>query len=73
MYTYDETRNFIEIHGRGRKIITFPARNNDLSYEENTYYGKLLFSARSIAVLIYIDKTVHLQCILPYRCNYENH
>ena len=73
MYTYDETRNFIEIRGRGLKIITFPARDNDLSYEENIYYGKLLCSSWSIAVLIYIDKTVHLQCILPYRCNYEDH
>ena len=36
MYTYDETRNFIEIHGRGLKIISFPALDNDLSYEENT-------------------------------------
>ena len=25
MYTYDETHNFIEIRGRGLKIITFPA------------------------------------------------
>ena len=45
MYTYDETRNFTEIRGRGLKIITFPARNSDLSYEENTYCGKLLCSA----------------------------
>ena len=36
MYTDDESRNFIEIRGRGLKIISFPALDNDLSYEENT-------------------------------------
>ena len=36
MYTDDESRNFIAIRGRGLKIISFPALDNDLSYEENT-------------------------------------
>ena len=59
MYAYDETRNLIEIRGRGVKIITLPLDHN-LRYEDNTCYGKLLCSTSSIAVLIYIGKTVHL-------------
>ena len=59
MYGYDETRNLIEIRGRGVKIITLP-RDHDHSCEDNTYYGKLLCSTSSIAVLIYVDKTVQL-------------
>ena len=56
---YDETRNLIEIGGRGVKIITLLLDYN-LSYEDNTCYGKLLCSTSSTAVLIYIGKTVHL-------------
>ena len=59
MYVYDEIRNLIEIRGRGVKIITLPLDHN-LSYEDNTCYGKLLCSTSSIAVLINIGKTVHL-------------
>ena len=55
MYAYDETRNLIEIGGRGVKIITLLLDYN-LSYEDNTCYGKLLRSTSSTAVLIYIDK-----------------
>ena len=56
MYAYDETRNLIEIRGRGVKIITLLLDHN-LSYEDNTCYGKLLRSTSSTAVLIYIGKT----------------
>ena len=55
MYAYDETRNLIEIRGRGVKIITL-LLNHNLSYVNNTCYGKLLCSTSSTAVLIYIDK-----------------
>ena len=65
-------RNLIEIPGRGVKIFKLPL-DHEPSYEDITYCGKLLCSTWSIAVLIYIGKTVYLQCILPYRCNYENH
>ena len=47
MYAYDETRNLIEIRGRGVKIITLPL-DHDHSCEDNTYYGKLLCSTSSI-------------------------
>ena len=57
MYAYDETRNLIEIRGRGVKIITLLL---NLSYVNNTCYGKLLCSTSSTAVLIYVGKTVHL-------------
>ena len=43
MYAYDETRNVIEIRGRGVKIITLPL-HHEPSYEYNTCYGKLLFT-----------------------------
>ena len=33
MYTDDESRNFIEIRGRGLKIISFPALDNDLMWK----------------------------------------
>ena len=56
MYAYDETRNLIEIRGRGVKIITLLLDHN-LSYEDNTCYGKLLRSTSSTAVLIYTGKT----------------
>ena len=59
MYAYDETRNLIEIRDRGVKISTLLLDHN-LSYEDNTCYGKLLCSTSSTAVLIYIGKTVHL-------------
>ena len=59
MYAYDETRNLIEIGGRGVKIITLLLDYN-LSYEDNACYGNLLCSTSSTAVLIYIGKTVHL-------------
>ena len=59
LYAYDETRNLIEIRGRGVKIITLPL-DHDHSCEDNTYYEKLLCSTSSIAVLIYVDKTVQL-------------
>ena len=59
MYAYDETRNLVEIRGRGVKIITLLLDHN-LSYEDNTCYGKLLSSTSSTAVLIYIGKTVYL-------------
>ena len=72
MYAYDETHNSIEVRGRGVKIITLLLDHN-LSYEGNTYYEKLLCSTLSIAFLIYVGKAVHLQCILSYRCSYENH
>ena len=59
MYAYDETRNLVEIRGRGVKIITLLLDHN-LSYEDNTCYGKLLSSTLRVAVLIYIGTTVHL-------------
>ena len=59
MYAYDETRNLIEIRDRGVKITTLLLDHN-LSYEDNTCYGKLLSSTLRVAVLIYIGKTVHL-------------
>ena len=59
LYAYDETRNLIEIRGRGVKIITLPL-DHDHSCEDDTYYGNLLCSTSSIAVLIYVDKTVQL-------------
>ena len=59
MYGYDETRNLIEIRGRGVKIITLPL-DHDHSCEDDTYYGNLLCSTSSIAVLIYVDKNVQL-------------
>ena len=37
MYAYDETRNLIEIRGRGVKIITLLLDHN-FSYKDNTYY-----------------------------------
>ena len=43
MHAYNETRNLIEIQGRGVKIITLLLDPN-LSYEDNTYYEKLLCS-----------------------------
>ena len=43
MYAYNETRNLIEIRGRGVKIIKLLLDHN-LSYEDNTYYEKLLCS-----------------------------
>ena len=43
MYAYDETRNLIEVQGWGVKIITLLLDHN-LSYEDNTYYEKLLCS-----------------------------
>ena len=73
MYAYDETRNLIHIGGRGVKIITLQALDHEPSYEYITYYGKLLCSILSIAVLIFIGKTIHLQRIFPHRCNCENH
>ena len=72
MYAYDETRNLIEVQGWGVKIITLLLDHN-LSYEDNTYYEKLLCSTINIAFLIYVGRAVHLSCILPYRCSYENH
>ena len=57
MYAYDETRNLIEIRGRGVKIITLPL-DHDHSCEDNAYYEELLCSTSSIAVLTYVDKTV---------------
>ena len=59
MYAYDETHNLIEIRGRGVKIITLPL-DHDHSCEDDTYYGILLCSTSSIAVIIYVDKTVQL-------------
>ena len=62
MYTYDmiwyiygETRNLIEIPGRGVKIFKLPL-DHEPSYEDLTYYGKLLCSTWSIAVLIYLAR-----------------
>ena len=43
MHAYNETRNLIEIRGRGMKIITLLLDHN-FSYEDNTYYEKLLCS-----------------------------
>ena len=40
MYAYDETRNLIEIRGRGVKIITLLLDQN-FSYKDNTYYEML--------------------------------
>ena len=59
MHAYNETRNLIEIPGRGVKIIKLLLDHN-LSYEDNTYYEKLLCSTWIIALLIYVGKTVHL-------------
>ena len=59
MHAYNETRNLIEIRGRGVKIITLLLDHN-LSYEDNTYDKKLLCLTWSIAFLIYVGKTVHL-------------
>ena len=59
MYAFDKTLNLIEVRGRGVKIITLLLDHN-LSYEDNTFYGKLLCSILSIAFLIYVGKTVHL-------------
>ena len=59
LYAYDETRNLIEIRGRGVKIITLPL-DHDHSCEDNAYYEELLCSTSSIAVLTYVDKTVQL-------------
>ena len=42
-YAYDETRNLIETRGWGLKIIMLLLDHN-LSYEDNSYYGKLLYS-----------------------------
>ena len=56
---YYETRNLIEIRGRGVKYIKLLLDHN-LSYEDNTYYQKLLCSTWSIAFLIYVVKAVHL-------------
>ena len=43
MHAYNETRNLIEIRGGGVKIIKLLLVHN-LSYEDNTYYEKLLCS-----------------------------
>ena len=43
MHAHNETRNLIEIRGRGVKIIKLLLDRN-LSYEDNTYYEKLLCS-----------------------------
>ena len=59
LYAYNETRNLIEIRGRGVKIIELLLDHN-LSYEDNIYYEKLLYWTLSIAFLIYVGKTVHL-------------
>ena len=59
MYAYNETRNLIEIRGRGVKIIELLLDHN-LSYEDNIYYEKLLCWTLSIVFLIYVGKTVHL-------------
>ena len=42
-YTYGETRNLIEIPSRGVKIFKLPL-DHEPSYEDITYYGKLLCS-----------------------------
>ena len=63
MYAYDETRNLIEVRGRGVKIFTLLLDHN-LSYVDNTCYEKLLCSTSSTAVRIYIGKTVHLVSFL---------
>ena len=47
MYAYNETRNLIEIRSRGVKIIELLLDHN-LSYEDNTYYEKLLYWTLSI-------------------------
>ena len=39
MHAYNETRNLIEIRGRGVKIIKLLLDHN-LSYEDNTYYER---------------------------------
>ena len=59
MYAYDETHSLIEVRGRGVKIITLLLDHN-LSYEDNTCYGKLLYSKLSIAFIIYVGRAVHL-------------
>ena len=59
MHAYNETRNLIEMRGWVVKIIKLLLDHN-LSYEDNTYYEKLLCSTWSIAFLIYVGKTVHL-------------
>ena len=59
MHAYNETRNLIEKPGRDVKIIKMLLDHN-LSYEDNTYYEKLLCSTWIIAFLIYVGKTVHL-------------
>ena len=59
MYAYNETRNLIEIRGRGVKIIELLLDHN-LSYEDNIYHEKLLCWTLSIAFLIYVGKTVQL-------------
>ena len=41
MQAYNETRNLIEIRGRGAKTIKLLLDHN-LSYEDNTYDKKLL-------------------------------
>ena len=43
MHAYNETRNLIEMRGRVVKIIKLLLDHN-LSYEDNTYYEKLLCS-----------------------------
>ena len=62
MYAYDETLNLIEVRGRGVKIITFLLDHN-LSYEDNTCYGKLLCSTLSIAFIIYVGKALLMKSI----------
>ena len=50
MHAYDETRNLIEVRDRGVKITTLLLDHN-LSYEDNTCYGKLLSSTSTLARL----------------------
>ena len=52
IYAHDETCNLIEILGREEKIIMLPTFDHEPSYEDNTYYEKLLCSAWSIVILI---------------------
>ena len=58
-YAYNETRNLIEIRGRGVKITELLLDHN-LSYEDNIFYEKLVYWKLNIAFLIYVGKTVHL-------------
>ena len=60
MYAYDETRNLIEIRGRGVKIITLLLDHN-LSYEDNTYYYYYLLWKAALLDIKYRCSNLHWQ------------